>query len=484
MVAVLAIAAAAGCAASSPPASPPLPLPDRLAAHVSIDAMMAHLQTLQEIADANDGNRADGTSGFEAGADYVANTLRDNGFEVSTPEFERLDQISAGKPTMTVGGRGYPVDQASLLLQTPPGGVTGPVLRPSAAAGCGAGDYRSGGPRGGIAVVDDTDCSVVQKQQTAATAGAAALVVISAGGRNGSPAGLFVPGYYEQLSIPVAVAGAEAGAALRRASTPVRLVLDGRTVKVRSRNVLAQTRSGSTENVVVVGAHLDSVGVGAGINDNGSGVAAVLETALRLGAVPDAPNAVRFAFWGGSKDQLAGSLRYVSGLSRDELNDIALYLNFDEIASPNAGFFTLDGDQSGPAGPDIGPDDVPIGSAGVERTLAGYLNLSGKRPADMALGVGTDDSAFLHAGIPVGGITTGGPQVKTAAQARLWGGRAGAQFDPNYRTARDTVTAVNRDALAVTGSGVAFAVGTYADSVDGVNGVPSRAQRHRTPTGP
>ena len=55
---------------------------------VTADAMMAHLKKLQEIADAHDGNRALGTSGYDASVDYVANTLRDKGFDVQTPEFE------------------------------------------------------------------------------------------------------------------------------------------------------------------------------------------------------------------------------------------------------------------------------------------------------------------------------------------------------------------------------------------------------------
>ncbi len=480
---MLAVVAAAACSAA-PPAAAPQRLADELAAHVSVDAMVTHLQALQGIADANDGNRADGTSGFEASVDYVAKALRDKGFDVSTPEFERLDSVSPGRPTLTIGGRGYPVDQASLLLQTPVGGVSGPVLRPAAPAGCVAGDYKTGAARGGIAVVDDTACSVVVKQNAAATAGAAALVVVSSATRNGSPPGLFETGYYDRLTIPVAVANPATGAALRRATAPVLLLLDGKTVKVKSRNVLAQTKTGSPQNVVVVGAHLDSPNVGSGMNDNGSGVAAVLETALQLGSSPAVPNAVRFAFWGGSEDQLAGSIRYVAGLSRDELNDLALYLNFDELASPNAGYFTLDGDQSGPASPDIDPNEVPVGSAGLERTLAGYLNLAGRRPADMPLGVASDDSAFLHAGVPIGGLTTGAAQIKTKTQARLWGGDAGVAFDPNYRTARDDLGAVNRDALAVMGAGVAFAVGTYAASLDGVNGVPPPVQRHRAHMGP
>lgn len=474
--------------APAPPAPPPpaTDLARDLAAKVTLDGVRTHLQALADIAKADNGNRADATPGYEASVDYVAKILRDSGFDVQTPEFERLDALAPGRPTLTVAGRDYAVDQASLLLQTPAGGITAPVLRPSKPAGCGKADYPATPTlaRGGIAVVDDTGCSVVDKQNAATANGAAALVVVSAGGRNGSPRGLFDRGYFDRLTVPVAVVGADGGAALRRASTPVRLILDAKTVKVTTRNVLAQTRTGDVHNVVMVGAHLDSVPQGPGINDNGTGVAAILETALKLGSSPQVANAVRFAFWGAEEERLAGSLNYVFGRNREELNDIALYLNFDMLGSPNAGYFTYDGDQSGPVSRDVDAGDVPTGSGGVERTLAGYLNLAGKRPADMPLGVESDYSPFLRAGVPIGGMTTGAGQQKTNTQARLWGGKAAVAFDPSYHTAGDTLAAVNGDALAVMAAGVGFAVGTYATSIEGVNGVPAFGKRHRAAMGP
>ncbi|MGH3925355.1 MAG: M28 family peptidase, partial [Pseudonocardiaceae bacterium] len=102
-----------------------------------------------------------------------------------------------------------------------------------------------------------------------------------------------------------------------------------------SRNVIAQTRSGRTDNVVLAGAHLDSVERGPGINDNGSGSAALLETALKLGGNPTVNNAVRFAWWGAEELGLLGSRAYVAGLSFEQQLDIALYLNFDMVGSPN-----------------------------------------------------------------------------------------------------------------------------------------------------
>ena len=86
----------------------------------------------------------------------------------------------------------------------------------------------------------------------------------------------------------------------------------------------------------------------------------------------------------------------------------------------------------------------------------------------------------LAAGIPVGGLTAGSSQRKTEVQARLWGGRPGVAFDPNYHTGRDTVDNIDRQALSVMGQALAFAVATYAQSVEGVNGVPLRDQRHRS----
>jgi Zn-dependent M28 family amino/carboxypeptidase len=208
-------------------------------------------------------------------------------------------------------------------------------------------------------------------------------------------------------------------------------------------------------------------------------VAALLETAAALGSQPQTANAVRFGFWGSEEKVLAGSTKYVDGLDRDQLDDIALYLNFDMLGSPNAGFFTYDGDQSGQPNPDVPAKTVPAGSAGIERTLAGYLNLAGIRPADMPLGKAGDYSPFLSAGVPIGGVTTGASQRKSEVQARLWGGVAGAAFDRNNHLPGDTVDNVNRDALAVSGRAVAFAVGTYAQSIEGVNGVPTREQRRR-----
>jgi Zn-dependent M28 family amino/carboxypeptidase len=477
VAAVMAVALTALAACSSTDSAPAADPPRDVAGKVTADGMYTHLRKLQEISDANRGSRSEGTPGYDASVDYVVQVLKDKGFDVQTPEFERLDRTEGGNPTLTVASRGYHVDQASLLVTTPPGGLNAITLRPQKAPGCTAADYGTVSVRGAIAVVDDTGCSVGDKQSAAVAKGAVGVLVVSAPGTGGSPAGLFTPGYYQRLTVPVGVIDNDADAALRRTNAPVRLVLDSKPVMVKSRNVVAQTKTGDTKSVVLAGAHLDSSARSPGINDNGSGVAALLEAASTLGSQPRITNAVRFAFWGSEAE---GPTKYVRGLARDGLDDVAMYISVEMLGSPNAGYFTYDGDQSGQPNPDVPSQSVPAGSAAVERTLAGYLNLAGVRPADMPLSRTTDYGPFLAAGIPVGGLTAGSSQRKTEVQARLWGGRAGVAFDPNYHTGRDTVDNIDRQALSVMGQAAAFAVVTYAQSVEGVNGVPARDQRHRS----
>src|SRR6201999_2717728 len=194
------------------------------------------------------------------------------------------------------------------------------------------------------------------------------------------------------------------------------------TKTIQARNVIAQTKTGSTSDVVMAGAHLDSVPDGPGINDNGSGVAAVLETALQLGTSPQVTNAVRFGFWGAEESGLLGSNNYVQSLNLDGLKDIALYLNFDMLGSPNPGYFTYDGDQSIKPNANDGVPRVPEGSAGIERTLVAYLKGAGKPPDDTSFDGRSDYDPFTKSGVPAGGLFSGAGENKTAAGGGSRGG--------------------------------------------------------------
>lgn len=484
---VLAAASGAGCVRTAEPRALPESLvvgdvdaarfAEGLRQRVTTDAMVAHLAALQDIADANDGNRAVGTPGYEASVDYVAGVLRAAGFEVQTPEFETR-VFEAEQPSLTVGGAAVDADALEFSAGTPAGGVSGPLVVAPAdeSPGCASADYEGVPVRGAVVLVDRGICPFVQKQDVVAKLGAVALVVANnvdeekMGGTLGADA---------TGGIPVISVSKADGARLRKNPGPATVALDARVENIKARNVIAQTATGSTADVVMVGAHLDSVPDGPGINDNGSGVAAVLETAVQLGSAPAVKHAVRFALWGAEEIGLVGSREYLETLDVERLKDIALYLNFDMIGSPNPGYFTYDGDQSTAVETGESPPRVPEGSPGIERTLVGYLKSAGKAAEDTSFDGRSDYEAFTRAGIPAGGLFTGAEENKTAAQAELWGGTADAPFDPNYHKDTDRLDNVDRDALAINGGGVAFAVGVYAQTLDGRNGIPLRADRTR-----
>jgi Zn-dependent M28 family amino/carboxypeptidase len=438
--------------------------------------MMAHLSKLQDIANANNGTRAAGTPGYEASVDYVVNTLRNSGFDVQTPEFSAR-VFHADKPAVTVGGRTVEAHAVDFSLGTPPEGVSGPlVAAPTGdSPGCKASDFDGLPVQGAVLLVDRGTCPFAQKEDAAAQRGAVAMVVADNVDEQQMSGTL---GANTDVKIPVVSVTKSVGVQLRAQPGPTTIKLNAGAQSFKARNVIAQTKTGSPTDVVMAGAHLDSVPEGPGINDNGSGVAAVLETAVQLGNSPPVHNAVRFGFWGAEELGLIGSRNYVESLDLDGLKDIALYFNFDMLASPNPGYFTYDGDQSLPMDA-RGRPVVPEGSAGIERTLVAYLKSAGKSAQDTSFDGRSDYDGFTLAGIPSGGLFSGAEVKKSDEQAKLWGGTANEPFDPNYHQKTDTLDHIDRTSLGINGGGVAYAVALYAQDLSGRNGVPIMADRTR-----
>jgi Zn-dependent M28 family amino/carboxypeptidase len=442
---------------------------------VTVDPMMGHLRRLQEIADAHDGNRALGTPGYDASVDYIAGALRDKGFDVQTPEFQ-VTVFESEPGAVSMAGRDFTANALEYSQGTP--GVTAPLVAAPAddTPGCTRGDYDGLPVRGAVVLVDRGHCPFTEKAKIAADLGAAGVVIANNVDEESMRGTL---DENSGVTAPVVSVSLADGAQLRTQRGEATIRVQAQTREVSSRNVIAQTTTGSTQDVVMLGAHLDSVPEGPGINDNGSGVAAVLETALQLGNSPDVRNAVRFAFWGAEEIGLVGSRRYVESLNADQLKDIALYLNFDMLGSPNPGYFTYDGDQSDPESRETAAPRVPEGSAGIERTLRGYLDASGKPAQDTSFDGRSDYDAFTLAGIPAGGLYSGAEGKMTPEQADLWGGQAGEPFDPNYHKPADNIDNIDETSLAIQGAGVGYAVGWYAQDQSGRNGMPIRDDRTR-----
>lgn len=227
-------------------------------------------------------------------------------------------------------------------------------------------------------------------------------------------------------------------------------------------NLIADLPGGDTANTVMVGAHLDSVAGGAGINDNGSGSAGILEVALQLAAAPDDPTKhVRFGWWGAEELGLIGSKAYVNSLTATQKSQIDGYYNVDMIGSPNPGYFLYDGDNSDGVGAGPGPS----GSAYLEQVLADYYAEIGVPTRGTDFDGRSDYGPFISAGIPAGGIFTGAEGRKTSAQVTLWGGTATA-FDPCYHSSCDGLSNINATALDRNSDALAHALWTVAQVGD------------------
>ena len=439
---------------------------------VRLDGVVEHMEKLQAIADANGGNRADQTSGYQASVDYVVKTLEDAGWSADVVPFT-YDAADVILKQLTPVAADYIALDA---VGTGEGDVTGSVIpvdinlagNRANSSGCEAADFAGLDFSGStdVALMQRGTCSFSVKAQNAQDAGAEAVVLFNqgdpgAGDRFGPLNPTLAP---LTLDIPVVGTTFAAGEALAAPGATAQVKVD--FYDAESFNVIGELAGKTNDNVVMAGAHLDSVPAGPGINDNGSGSAALLEVAQQM-AKSKPQNTVRFAWWGAEELGLIGSTEWVGQRTPKELEQIALYLNFDMIGSPNYYFGVYDANESSFAAPVA----VPDGSIDIEKTFESFYTLRGEPYDDSAFSGRSDYAAFIDNGIPSGGLFTGAEERKTAQQQALWGGTTGAQFDPCYHLACDTIDNYDAHALEVNADAVAYSVFTYAASTEGVNGV-------------
>ncbi|MEU9043631.1 MULTISPECIES: M28 family peptidase [unclassified Kitasatospora] len=210
----------------------------------------------------------------------------------------------------------------------------------------------------------------------------------------------------------------------------------------RSDNLIADWPGGPADQVTMFGAHLDSVGAGPGINDNGSGSATLLENALVLAQQnPSLTRHVRFAWWTGEEQGLQGSQYYVGRLGSSQRSAIKAYYNFDMVGSPNAGYFI---------------NNISSSASAPMKAYWDSLNL---QPEENVEGQGrSDDYSFQQAGVPTSGYAAGADAVKTSAQAAKWGGTGGRSYDSCYHQSCDTTSNVDATVLNRSADGVAYTI--------------------------
>jgi Zn-dependent M28 family amino/carboxypeptidase len=366
-----------------------------------------HLAALQEIADRNAGNRAAGTPGYDASAAYVAERLRDAGWRVRRQPVP-FTTFRLRRAALEVDGRALTrLDDFQVLSYSASGEAEGTLE--AAESGCDAAAFAGIGA-GEIPLVGRGDCFFREKARNAERAGARALVVVGEVlTPRGVPSGtLGGPG----ARIPVVLVSARALGDAGDGSS-VRLGVDAVSRSGQTENVIAETPRGSGDGIVMAGGHLDSVADGPGINDNGSGIAALLEAAEAIGPRPPGAR-VRLGFWGAEELGLLGSRRYVSSLGRGERRRVRAYLNFDMVGSPNP---------------------VPELYADGDAELARVLRRAARPGGLGTVGAGgsSDHAPFEEAGIPVSGLYTGSTER----------GSGGSPRDPCYHLACDTLQNVD-----------------------------------------
>ncbi|QBR93257.1 M20/M25/M40 family metallo-hydrolase [Nocardioides euryhalodurans] len=450
-------------------------------ANGSVRGVMDHLIELEEIGDRH-GGRASGTPGYEASRDYVVKRLSRAGYrpqvqEFDFPFFQQLGpssfEVTAPTPrtfeegvdfsTLEYSGAGditAPVEGVDLALVTPA----------DSTSGCEDADF-AGFTAGNIALVQRGVCTFGEKATNALEAGAVAVIVMNQGNTPERSVLLENVTLGGPVGLPVIGVSFADGQALDADGTIAHVVTDTQSEIATTWNVTAETR-GSRQNVVMAGAHLDSVVGGNGINDNGSGSAALLETAEAVADMKRTPNnKVRFAWWGAEENGLLGSEHYVAEMAENQpgkFQNIALYLNFDMVGSPNYMLGVYDGNND--AFPPEESATAPEGSAAIEKMYARFFDKIGTGSVETAFSGRSDYGPFIALNVPAGGLFTGAEGVKSEEEAELFGGTAGEAYDSCYHQACDDLGNVSRAALKANTAAIMHSVTKYARSTRTVNG--------------
>jgi Zn-dependent M28 family amino/carboxypeptidase len=423
--------------------------PEKLTECVTLDGVRFHQRVLQAIADRNNGTRASGTKGYDESADYAEIVFKLAGYQVTRQDFDFQAFIKLSpNQVQQISSSGSQSITHTLFAYSGSGDVTAPVSQPTVSTGYNTVDF-AGFTSGHIALISRGGCTFNAKVTNAAAAGAKAAVIYN--NREGDIAGGTL-GEEFRLDLPaVGLTQVKGSELLTVSGLVLRVKTDTFRGTATTSNIVAESKEGDPNNVVMVGAHLDSVDEGAGINDNGSGSSAVLETAIQMSRVKP-KNKVRFALWGAEEAGLVGSEKYVEKLTDEEKSRIALYLNFDMVGSPNPVYFIYDGDNSDAVGAGAGP----AGSDAIEKLFEKFYT-ERKLPFKGTDFDGRSDyGPFIAAGIPSGGLFTGAEGIKTAEEAQLWGGTAGEAYDKCYHMACDNYDNVSLQALDVNSDAVAY----------------------------
>jgi hypothetical protein len=436
--------------------------PSKLLPCIQKGDLWKHMQKFQAIADANPGpdghpSRNSGEPGYRASVDYVASVMTAAGYDVTiqpytfvyfaflgTPSFQEISPTPHTYGFNTEWGPGASVGTATAAIRPAGGIVLPPTQTSSSTSGCTAADFTGFGS-GRIALIQRGGCNFGVKVQNAQAAGASGVIIFNEGnpGRTGLLIGSLVDAAGNPIvpTIPVAFTTFDAGQALYNqyqlavqlgSPLPVTSIsINGIVDPARTDwNVIAESKGGDKNHVVVVDAHLDAI-YGAGMLDNASGSVTILDIAQKMKNV-NPVNKLRFIWFGGEELGLLGSAYYVNSLSSNDLSHIGYDLDADVTATPNYTLGILDpaaGDLFSGQVTNTFPNRVYKASTIARDQAVAYLDSVGKNH-EFFSPEGTDAINFNFVGIPASGVLTGQDCCKNQHQVDLFGGYLG-NFEGN-----------------------------------------------------
>ncbi|MDC5819981.1 M20/M25/M40 family metallo-hydrolase [Vibrio europaeus] len=512
--------------------------PEKAAKYVSSkidrEEVVEHLEELEARASkTTDGasvTRAAGTEGYAQSLNYIVDTMRAHNYDVAIQEFDFRAWEELSGTTLNVNGtdligvrnasEGVEPDFTAMSYSGNSNGLLSaaavfitPDFRFDApdydsTDGCDSSDFAGKNVTDKIAVIQRGGCSFNTKVVNAQNAGAKGVIVFNQGNAEGRTAVVNgTLGSDSTATIPALGAryalGKQWYELSQTAAVPIALNINVQDEDVLTQNIIAETKGGNANEIVMLGAHLDSVPEGPGINDNGSGTAGLLEYAVTLANLK-APvkNKVRFAWWAAEEAGLVGSEYYTNELFAPlrnqaqqeilnelgledpsqltpeqldlvdaryyELNKVKLYLNFDMIGSPNYIFGVMDGDLSdtkdSPDNAYTGDFQPPYGTSHIESVFNKFFTEKSESTVPQALSKRSDYAGFADWGIAFGGLFTGAEKVKSAQEVEKFGGEIDVAYDKCYHQACDDLNNVSQEALYVNTQSLAYVTTFYAFS--------------------
>ncbi|KAI9154807.1 Aminopeptidase Y [Paramyrothecium foliicola] len=447
-------ALAAGLLAAGVYANEPL-TPEKAVADIKTQELQRNLWNLNKIARDNGGNRAYGLPGYEASGDYVLERVQqrfkttiDAHKQFFNHTFVQIRDISVTGPD------GQEVESIALNYNpaTPPEGITASLINTpvddARGSMCFEDQWTGIDATGKLALIKRGTCPIADKLKLAAAHGAEGVILYHNAPGQVTAANLG----FENIGLlpPVGTIRQDVGVSWVQRLTAgedlvVKLYVDSTFETRETFNIIAETKEGDPNNVIVLGAHLDSVQAGAGINDDGSGTSTILEIVSSFKKYKGFKNKVRFIWWGAEESGLIGSLYYTRTLPEEERDKIRFYFNYDMIGSVNPKFDVYVGTNAGDA----------YGAALLEEYL-----LEQGRPATRApFGTGSDYVGFINIGVPSSGLHTG-----TSA----------GNYDPCYHLKCDDIENIDWEALTDNAKAAARAAAILANS--DLEGLPRRSK--------